>query len=336
MLLKVIPLSVFITFTFCRSMFAQVIDVNNDGTVGAEEAIAVAEQWKGPASRQNDHTHLGQTWIGNGNKLTIRGNYPGRLVIGPAKAETKGTTFIPSAPLILDNTAYDEDSIPLLADLIVGGTVGVVAAVEESDSRLRLVSNSYISLRLDSNDQHDFSSLIVYDGRGAVVASIGESGGMFLHGDLNAANVKSKIDHPVDPANKYLTHSSVESPEMMNVYSGNAVLDDNGEAVVELPDYFEAFNTHFRYQLTPIGASAPNLYVAEKIKNNSFTIAGGKPNQEISWMVTGIRQDAYAKANPVEVEQEKLGEEKGKYLHPALFGEPVEKSVGLVQRFQDE
>ncbi len=108
------------------------------------------------------------------------------------------------------------------------------------------------------------------------------------------------------------------------------MLDDQGEADVQLPDYFEAFNTDFRYQLTCIGVFAP-VYVAEKIKANQFKIAGGNPNQEVSWQVTGIRQDAYAKANQVEVEHEKSDEEKGKYLHPELFGEPVEKSIGISQ-----
>ena len=59
------------------SVSAQVVDVNGDQTVGAEEAIAVAEQWKGPASRANEHDHLGQTWEGNNNPLVIRGNFPG-------------------------------------------------------------------------------------------------------------------------------------------------------------------------------------------------------------------------------------------------------------------
>ena len=29
------------------------------------------------------------------------------------------------------------------------------------------------------------------------------------------------IDHPLDPANKYLSHCSVESPDVMNLYNGN-------------------------------------------------------------------------------------------------------------------
>jgi hypothetical protein len=128
-----------------------------------------------------------------------------------------------------------------------------------------------------------------------------------------------KIDHPLDPENKYLYHSFVESPDMMNVYNGNVLLDSQGEAVVELPDYFDAVNQDFRYQLTCIGQFAP-VYVAQEISRNSFKIAGGEPGMTVSWQVTGIRRDPYAEANRIQVEVEKSPEEQGKYLHPELYG----------------
>jgi hypothetical protein len=136
-----------------------------------------------------------------------------------------------------------------------------------------------------------------------------------------------RIDHPLDPSNKYLAHSSVESSEMTNIYSGNIWLDGNGEGLVELPGWFEALNRDFRYQLTAIGAPAPSLYVAEKVTNNKFRIAGGAPVSEVSWQISGVRHDVWAEAHPLQVEQEKPGIERGTYLDPELFGEPAEKSV---------
>jgi hypothetical protein len=68
-------------------------------------------------------------------------------------------------------------------------------------------------------------------------------------GILDAGIKQFRIDHPMDPENRYLVHASVESPEMMNVYSGNATTDDDGQAVVRLPSYFEALSRDFRYQL---------------------------------------------------------------------------------------
>lgn len=134
------------------------------------------------------------------------------------------------------------------------------------------------------------------------------------------------IDHPLDPANKYLNHSFVESPDMKNIYDGVVTLDANGEAVVELPVWFQALNKDFRYQLTCIGGFAP-VYIAEKIKGNRFKIAGGSPSLEISWQVTGIRQDAWANAHRIVVEEDKPDNERGYYLEPELFGEPEEKSL---------
>ena len=139
-------------------------------------------------------------------------------------------------------------------------------------------------------------------------------------GTLTKGGGAFKIDHPLDPANKYLYHSFVESPDMKNIYDGVTKLDGNGEAWVELPEWFEALNKDFRYQLTAIGSSAPNLYIAEKIANNRFKIAGGIPGLEVSWQVTGIRHDAFAQANRIPVEELKPAEESGKYLHPQALG----------------
>jgi hypothetical protein len=153
------------------------------------------------------------------------------------------------------------------------------------------------------------------------------SGKVHVNGTLSKSAGSFKIDHPLDPENKYLSHSFVESPDMMNIYNGIVVLDRNGEAVVQLPDWFEALNRDYRYQLTAIGQPGPDLYVAEEVAKGQFTIAGGADGMKVSWQVTGIRQDAYANAHRIPVEQDKTGPEKGSYLHPELFGQPKEKSV---------
>ncbi|UCE08258.1 MAG: hypothetical protein JSW07_09645, partial [bacterium] len=137
-------------------------------------------------------------------------------------------------------------------------------------------------------------------------------GSVTVTGTLSKGGGSFKIDHPLDPENKYLCHSFVESPDMKNVYDGVVLLDNRGEAWVELPDWFDALNRDFRYQLTAIGGPGPNLYIAEKIVNNRFKIAGGNPGMEVSWQVTGIRQDAFANAHRILVEEEKSGDERGK------------------------
>src|SRR5439155_22785461 len=111
-------------------------------------------------------------------------------------------------------------------------------------------------------------------------------------GCCNGPTLNTEIDHPLDPTNKYLNHSAVESSDMKDIYDGVAVLDAKGEAVVEMPNWFEALNKDFRYQLTCIGSFA-QVYIAEEIHNNRFKIAGGKPGMKVSWQVTGTRHDPY-------------------------------------------
>lgn len=152
-------------------------------------------------------------------------------------------------------------------------------------------------------------------------------GNVHVTGTLSKGGLAFKIDHPLDPANKYLLHSGVESPDMKNIYDGVVVLDANGEAIVDLPAWFEALNSEIRYQLTSIGAPGPNLYIAEEISNQRFKIAGGKPGMKVCWQVTGSRKDAWAQANPLIVEQEKSATERGRYLHPEVYGLSREQSI---------
>lgn len=164
----------------------------------------------------------------------------------------------------------------------------------------------------------------------------------YFAGDVNVTGIVasvaagSKMDNPVDPANQYLYHAAVESSDMLNIYSGNVILDENGEAWVDLPAWFEALNKEFRYQLTPIGAPGPSLYIAEKIQDNRFKIGGGEPAMEVSWQVTGIRNDPYAQDHRFPVEQVKPEAERGTYLYPQGYGMPEEMGLEAKQRAEME
>ena len=155
-------------------------------------------------------------------------------------------------------------------------------------------------------------------------------GNVYVQGNLSKSGGSFLIDHPKDPANKYLYHSFVESPDMMNIYNGNIITDENGIASVELPDYFVTLNKDFRYQLTVMGQFA-QVIVYQKINNNVFIIKTDKPLIEVSWQVTGIRQDAWAKAHRIIPEVEKETRNKGKYLTPEEFGQPKEKGIHYVK-----
>lgn len=154
-------------------------------------------------------------------------------------------------------------------------------------------------------------------------------GNLDIQGTVTKSGGSFKIDHPLDPDNQYLSHSFVESPDMMNVYNGNAVTDKTGFATIDLPEWFGVLNRDFRYQLTVIGNSDTwaQARIAEEIAENSFVIQTSEPNTRVSWQVTGIRHDPWAEAHRIPVEEVKPDAERGLYLHPELYDQPAEKSL---------
>jgi len=191
-----------------------------------------------------------------------------------------------------------------------GITVGVYG---EADNYTTTVAGTkYGVYGIAQNGTTNYAGYFV--GNTAVTGLLSKGGGSF------------KIDHPLDPENKYLYHSFVESPEMMNIYNGNITTDANGFATVTMPSYFDALNKDFRYQLTVMGTFAQAI-VKEKMSSNQFVIQTSQPNVEVSWMVTGVRHDKFADAHRIEAEVEKEQENKGKYIHPLEWNQPVTKEI---------
>jgi hypothetical protein len=152
--------------------------------------------------------------------------------------------------------------------------------------------------------------------------------GVYAGGRLGASGTKSfQIDHPLRPETHFLNHFCIEAPEPYNLYRGTVTLDAQGEAWVQLPDYFEAINRDASYHLTPIGAAMPNLHVAVEIQGNRFKIAGGAPFKKVSWEVKAVRNDPWVQQYGYQTEQEKPKEYQGLYLHPELYGQPKERGI---------
>lgn len=171
---------------------------------------------------------------------------------------------------------------------------------------------------------------------GTAVANPGHYAGFFegnshTTGTLTAGTKSFLIDHPLDPANRYLEHSSVESNERMNIYRGHVNLDERGEAIVTMPSWFEALNEEFEYQLTCLGGYAP-VYIGTELQDGKFTIAGGRPGLKVSWQITGVRHDPVARSRPLEVERTKPAAERGRYLNPEAYGLDASKGIGRPQK----
>ncbi len=214
-----------------------------------------------------------------------------------------GSSYTIPAVLAVTNTATPSSGFPFRffggVGILAGGTTAMEAFSQAGAS-------AYIASGSDAAD---------FYGNVSVSGTLSKSGGSF------------KIDHPLDPANKYLSHSFVESPDMKNVYDGVVTLDAQGEATVRLPEWFEALNKDFRYQLTAMGAPGPSLYIAAEVSGNNFKIAGGAAGGKVSWQVTGTRHDAWANAHRIPVEEMKPESERGYYLAPELFGHSQENNV---------
>lgn len=260
----------------------------------------------------------------------------------PVTAAPYGMGLMPGAAVI--NTANNVDLF------LVNNTGNGVGVRGVSDSGKGIVGNTTTGTAVEGNAS-GFGHGVSGTGTKCAVCGYSTGGGPSIHGEpingasglagqfigdvtvsgaLNASVKNFKIDDPLDPANKYLYHTSVESPDMMNIYNGNATTDSKGEATVTLPDYFETLNRDFRYQLTIVGDQFAQVRVSSKIKNNKFSIETDKPNIEVSWQVTGIRQDPYANQHRSPVEENKPSNEKGYYLHPELYGQASDKQIGHI------
>ncbi|MEQ1821107.1 MAG: hypothetical protein ABL949_01215 [Fimbriimonadaceae bacterium] len=148
---------------------------------------------------------------------------------------------------------------------------------------------------------------------------------LFVTGNIFGAAKFFLMDDPRDPLNATLKHACIESDEYKNVYDGVVTTDATGYATITLPDWFDAINEKFRYQLTVLDDSDDFVLskVTSKIENNQFTIRTSKPRIEVSWQVTGVRKDAYAKANPFKVEEPKDKAQKGKLLYDPKAIKPM-------------
>jgi hypothetical protein len=152
-------------------------------------------------------------------------------------------------------------------------------------------------------------------------------GNLRVFGTVSKADGDFEIDHPLDPANRYLRHSFVESPDMLDMYTGVASTDAHGRASITMPDYFEALNRTFTYQLTVIGSSA-RAWISREVAGNRFSVKTSQPRTKVSWMVTGVRHDAYANDHRIRVEERKAPADRGYYIYPKGAGQPESRSIG--------
>jgi hypothetical protein len=299
---------------------------DNDTFLGAGTAMSTGTLYNATAVGANAE-------VGASNALVL-GSIAG-VNAAPASVNVGIGTTAPGSTLeVQASNAQNLGPVVTITNNAVGPNTG--AALDFNTFPPAYGSGYNPTARIQAVDQGNWSSNIIFEanvqgGRNNGLQTnmlIDAAGDVTIRGNLIKGGGSFKIDHPLDPANKYLSHSFVESPDMMNVYNGNVRTDRRGLAVVTLPDYFEALNRDFRYQLTVIGQFAQAV-VAREISHNRFTIRTNRPGVKVSWQVTGIRHDAFADAHRIPNEEEKPQQERGHYLHPELFGASPEQAIGI-------
>jgi hypothetical protein len=273
----------------------------------------------GPTGTIND---INVSFAANGNVGigTTSPNFPLEIA-----SNTEGQYSNPTVNLTISNyanTLDNDGAVALAFNPYIASKTNPEAQIEVVDDG-EAGSYTYFETRQPGKTTNPFIDWLYADDQGNVTFS----GDVYVSGTLGKATGTFKIDDPIDPANKYLSHSFVESPDMLDMYNGTVTLDSKGEALVTMPAWFDALNKSFQYQLTAVGAPGPGLYIKEKVHDNCFKIAGGTAGLEVSWQVTGVRHDAYANAHPTPVEEDKKADEVGHYLHPELFGAGPEKRI---------
>jgi hypothetical protein len=157
-------------------------------------------------------------------------------------------------------------------------------------------------------------------GLGASIrGSVKITGNLTVTGSMSAAAKNFKIDDPIAPRRRYLVHTAIESPLAENVYDGNVTTDGRGFATVHLPPYFSAANTDPRYQLTVIGSFAQAV-IWKPEHHNRFVVRTDRPWVKVSWQVSGVRDDPYARTHREPAQQLKPPAARGHLLHPGAYG----------------
>ena len=231
-------------------------------------------------------------------------------------SNTRGVTVVSKGEGV--NVASDGEGVNVVSGgdgiKVIAQSAGVYATSANDNAIVGQKFGGLGAAGVFSNFSVQLSGKVVHINLGQAAIFTGH---VNIGGNLFVSGAKGfRIDHPLSPSTKWLQHAALESPDLKNFYDGLVRLNDAGHALVELPEWFAAVNEDFRYQLTPIGKAAPNLFVGKEIDNNRFEIRGGIAGMKVSWQVTGRRKDTWAKAHPFSVEPSKSLDEKGTVIWP--------------------
>ncbi|HVK39868.1 MAG TPA: hypothetical protein VNA88_15130 [Candidatus Kapabacteria bacterium] len=255
-------------------------------------ALDVFTWGRGSAAR-----FLARNTNGASSAITAHNASLSSSAFGVVASSAGGTAVVAASPYVAVR-GISSSGIGLIGNVGGGESFGVVG-YRASDERYEFgaLGTPYAAVYGESapGSEEQKASLA-----GLFIGDVVVEGNLRINGTISTPGSIVRIDHPLDPSNRYLDHALVESSEMLNVYSGTVVLDASGQAVVRLPEWFETATTDHRYQLTCVGGFAP-VYVGREVRANEFTIAGGSPGLRVSWQITGVRNDRQSREQRFEI-----------------------------------
>lgn len=216
-----------------------------------------------------------------GGTLQISDSYAGKVSVGSSLGSCSGG---PSYCFTVAGDSNIAGDLSVGDDLTVNDYVGIGTS-PNSSYRLNVSGDSYLNGNVGIGTSPSYSYKLNVNGNANV------------SGTFSATTKNFVINHPLDPKNKQLVHSSLEGPEVGVYYRGEGQLE-NGRATIELPSYFEALTRkeNRTVLLTPkFDNNEPisNL-AASNVENGKFYIrAIGQDNlsQKFYWEVKAIRGD---------------------------------------------
>ena len=290
-----------------------VVDIDGaSGDAALRFAKAGVNQWNIRNRPADDYLEIFE--LGGGGSRMVIQDATGNVGIG--------ATVSPSYKLDVEHggaTGIRSKSTVGFSVLDIDGASG--------DAALRFVKAGVNQWNTRNNPGTDDYQIFELGGGGERMRIENTTGKVVVNGDFTAIGVKAfTMDHPLDPTNKTLMHAAIESNEVLNSYSGTVTTNANGKVMVNLPDYFEAINKDFRYQLTVMGTFAQAI-ISKEVSDNKFEISTNQPNVKVSWEVKGVRNDAHMRKFPFVAVEEKSAAQKGHYIDPAAYNQPENKRV---------
>ena len=253
---------------------------------------------------------------------------------GGSGVSGSGTTgYIPrwTGSSALGNSAIQSDAnnVSIGTSILSGIKLSILGSSGQGGIQVQTSGVSDAIYLYNNTTNTGFAAVYAYNG-----ASGGRAGyfigNVHVSGSLSKGSGSFLIDHPDDPLNKTLRHNFVESPENLCLYRGIVDLDETGNGVIEMPDYFKNLTKEDEATVILTSIGAPFILGYEWNGNFTKVKVYGNAGRKASYIVLADRDDPVMRQlfRPV-VETKGEGKDvpSGKLLYPEAYGFSEQYSI---------